>query len=103
MKLFYETKELERFSKTQNELDRLLNSELCLKVPYSLQKSRTLCDLYFDYMDTRIQITLYYSELAQISVNIFDSLYNDLPMLINYFDRKNLHFYWKYNSRLMLW
>lgn len=103
LKLFYETKEQERFSKTQNELDRLLNSELCLKVPYSLQKSLTLCDLYFNYMEHRIQITLYYSELAQISVNIFDSLYNDLPILINYFDRNYLHFYWKYNSRLMLW
>lgn len=103
LKLFYETKEQERFDKIQKELDRLLNSELCLKVPYSLQKSLTLCDLYFDYMDTRIQITLYYSELAKISVNIFDSLYNDLPMLINYSDRKYLHFYWKNNSQLMLW
>lgn len=103
LKLFYKTKEQERFSKTQNELDRLLNSELCLKIPYSLQKSLTLCDLYFDYMEHRIHITLYYSELAQISVNIFDSLYNDLPMLINYFDRKYLHFYWKNNSQLMLW
>ena len=54
-------------------------------------------------MKHRIHITLYYSELAQISVNLFDSLYNDLPILINYFDRKNLHFYWKYNSQLMLW
>lgn len=103
LKLFYETKEQERFAKTQKELDRLLNSELCLKIPYSLQKSLNYCDLYFTYMNVNIQITLYYAELSQISVNIFNYLYNDLPILINYMDRKNLHFYWKNNSRLMLW
>lgn len=103
LKLFYETKEQERFNKTQKELDRLLNSKLCLNIPYSLQKSLTLCDLNFTYEDVHIQITLYYAELSQISVNIFDSLYNDLPMLIDYVDRKNLHFYWKNNSRLALW
>lgn len=103
LKLFYETKEQERFAKTQRELDRLLNSELCLKIPYSLQKSLNYCDLYFTYINTNIQITLYYAELAQISVNIFNSLYNDLSILIKYVDRKNLHFYWKNNSRLMLW
>lgn len=57
----------------------------------------------FTYEDVHVQITLYYAELSQISVNIFDSLYNDLPMLIDYVDRKNLHFYWKNNSRLALW
>lgn len=103
LRLFYEDQEQKRFSKIQKELDRLLNSKLCLNIPYTLQKYLTSCDLCFKYNDVNIQISLYYAEISQISTNIFDSLYNDLPILTNYMDRKNLHFYWKYNARLMVW
>lgn len=103
LRLFDETQEQKRFSKIQKELDRLLNSKLCLNIPYSLHKYFTSCDLYLKYKDLNIQITLYYAEIHQISTDIFDSLYNDLPTLINYIIRKNLHFYWKYNTRLMVW
>lgn len=102
LKLFYEDQEQKRFSKIQKELDRLLNSKLCLNISYTLQKYLTSCDLCFKYKDVNIQITLYYEEIRQISTDIFDSFYNDLPTLTNYMDRKNLHFYWKYNARLMV-
>ena len=103
LRLFYKNQEEKRFSEIQKELDRLLNSELCLNVSHSLQKSSTYCDLYFTYLNTSIQITLHYSELSQISTNIFNSFYNKLPILINYIDRKYLHFYWKNNTRLAVW